>query len=424
MRYHAATSNLAYPFSIKHCNLISLFTLRKKRICMRIQSLDAIRGFAVLGILFMNIAHHMNILTGYVPFDNALVSDSIISFVQLIFADGKFRTLFCILFGAGTAILYENGQRQSVRVKTFLHTRLNWLFVFGLAHAVFIFGGDILMLYAVSGIILVNYLHLDNESLFKKSRFFIVLGALLMVIVNLLTLLFGNTEPITRGSQEYAEMLSIWQDGYLTQVAVQSGIALGMLLLSFLYTLWLVLGLMGLGVWLYRTRFFSTGFGKSTQQKLLAGAILTTLVCIAMRFSLPGVDEEISSALFGLCAIIISPLYADFLIKHANNDNRLFRTLSYCGQVALSLYLIQSISMALLFRLLLPVVWPDFELYITRIDLMAFALLFTIFQIYLARAIVKNFSHGPFEFVWRKRYRQGYIHKVSENAHCESETAK
>ena len=71
---------------------------------MRSTSIDALRGIAILGILFMNIPFHGNMLLGYVPFQPMLESDKLMTLFYSIFADGRLRTLFYLLFGAGLAI--------------------------------------------------------------------------------------------------------------------------------------------------------------------------------------------------------------------------------------------------------------------------------------------------------------------------------
>lgn len=118
---------------------------------MRSISIDALRGIAILGILFMNIPFHANMHLGYIPFDPMLESDRLIALFYSKFADGRFRTLLCILFGAGLAIQYESCKRKEIDTSIFLKFRLNWLLFFGFIHGVFIFGGDILMLYSLAG---------------------------------------------------------------------------------------------------------------------------------------------------------------------------------------------------------------------------------------------------------------------------------
>ena len=61
---------------------------------MRSTSIDALRGIAILGILFMNIPFHANMLLGYVPFESMLSSDKLITLLYSIFADGRLEPFF------------------------------------------------------------------------------------------------------------------------------------------------------------------------------------------------------------------------------------------------------------------------------------------------------------------------------------------
>jgi uncharacterized protein len=99
---------------------------------MRIHSIDAIRGLAILGILFLNITFHQNFYTGYAFFEEPLLSDDIISLIDALFLDGRFRSLFCLLFGAGLAIPivltnvmtkhFRQGPFEAIWRKLYLHS--------------------------------------------------------------------------------------------------------------------------------------------------------------------------------------------------------------------------------------------------------------------------------------------------------------
>lgn len=123
---------------------------------LRLVALDFIRGIAVLGILFANItafAHPSlaNTWIGLLP-DGGAASDRWLWLVQFVAVDGKFRGLFSILFGAGIVLFTErcvergeDGRRQLLR--------LFWLALFGLAHMMLLWTGDILFLYALAGMV-------------------------------------------------------------------------------------------------------------------------------------------------------------------------------------------------------------------------------------------------------------------------------
>jgi len=120
----------------------------------RLRTLDAVRGFAVMGILLLNI-------NGFAMPDYAEVDPSFYGgatganwwtwAMAYAVGDGKLRGLFTMMFGASTVLIAERalaGGQSPARVH---YARMATLFVFGMAHAYLIWAGDILVLYALTG---------------------------------------------------------------------------------------------------------------------------------------------------------------------------------------------------------------------------------------------------------------------------------
>lgn len=376
---------------------------------MRIQSIDILRGIAILGILFMNIYFHGSLITGYGELSPKPVMDTFIEIINTIFFDGRFRTLFCLLFGAGLAIQYNACKKKQLSPKVFLTSRLNWLIVFGIIHGVFIFGGDVLLLYSLSALTILSALDLTVKDLYKKAIQYISIGIILSIAFTLLVIIFAEDSPMLRSSDDYIEMHELWFSHYGYQVIIQAGITSGLLLLSPLFIYWQVAGLMLLGAFLYRMGFFNRGFSTKQLQTLLIAALIFIsfdITCITL-FSVSG---EMSSVLSSVSAIFVALLYAHVVIKLIKNKSRFITLFSAPGKVAFSLYIFQSICMALLLRL-----WQqDFHLTAHRIDYFMIALAFTFVQIGLAHLYLRYFSQGPLEYIWRKAY-QGSLNKNKDN---------
>ncbi len=127
----------------------------------RIVTLDFIRGIAVLGILFPNIVAYAHPILAYfwppqLP-GGATAFDEATWLFQLVLIDGKFRGLFTLLFGAGMMLFIERvwarGGTRRLQAR-----RLFWLALFGLAHFYLLWTGDILFLYAISGLLALSML--------------------------------------------------------------------------------------------------------------------------------------------------------------------------------------------------------------------------------------------------------------------------
>ena len=384
---------------------------------MRIQAIDGLRGFAILGILVMNIGFHVNVLTGYVSLEPALLSDKVILVLQGIFADGRFRSLFCLIFGVGLAILYDHSQKKGLNATLYLKSRLFWLFIIGLIHAVFLFGGDILMLYALSAYVLLKHIPKDPDELLKLGKTRFIIGSVLSITMGALAIIFTpQDEIITRSSEAFLSKYGFLTANYLYYMTANAGIALMLLLLSFISIFWQVLGLMMIGIYLYRSDFFTKGLSPSAFRKTCVITVITSALSLTPYLLLEKVDATVTPTLATVPAFFMALLYAHMFVKLSANNAWLMTTLQNCGKIALSLYILQSFVMAILFKFVLSALNPDFIASINLLHLMLIVAVFTLVQMVLANWIVNRYKQGPLEKFWRSRYLTRYEKKMSEKA--------
>src|SRR5882757_7602211 len=120
----------------------------------RYLSIDAVRGFAVLGILLMNIVGMGLPSFAYVDptyAGGSTGADFWTWAVNNVLTDGKMRALFTMLFGASTVLIAERAEGGRPGPMQTHYRRMFWLFVFGMIHAYFLWWGDILVTYALAG---------------------------------------------------------------------------------------------------------------------------------------------------------------------------------------------------------------------------------------------------------------------------------
>ncbi|PNU03042.1 hypothetical protein A8V01_08075 [Novosphingobium guangzhouense] len=121
----------------------------------RLDTLDLIRGVAVLGILAINIAGFAGPMIGTttpnLPHPAAPVDEAAWAFGLLVF-EGKMRALFTLLFGAGLVLFHERAEAADRDADQLQLRRLGWLLLLGIAHYLLLWWGDILFLYAACGI--------------------------------------------------------------------------------------------------------------------------------------------------------------------------------------------------------------------------------------------------------------------------------
>lgn len=140
--------------------------------------LDALRGFALLGICMANFPE-FSLYTFLSPEAAAsmptAVQDKITRYLLYIFVDGKFYTLFSLLFGIGFSIIIRNAERKGVNGFRIFYRRMGMLMLFGLLHLMFIWSGDILLLYALLGMLLPFFRQMPDKKLLGWALFFLIL---------------------------------------------------------------------------------------------------------------------------------------------------------------------------------------------------------------------------------------------------------
>ncbi len=142
-------------------------------------SLDAMRGFAVMGILAMNIISFAMPEWAYITpaaYGGDSLADKIAWFFAFIFIDGKMRGLFSLLFGASLMLVIDRATDKGESAAQVHYRRMAWLAVFGLAHYFFIWFGDILFLYAIIGMIAFRFRNWKPERLVKIACIIFAVG--------------------------------------------------------------------------------------------------------------------------------------------------------------------------------------------------------------------------------------------------------
>ncbi|MBR6882931.1 MAG: DUF418 domain-containing protein [Bacteroidales bacterium] len=157
--------------------------MQKKRYVI----LDALRGFAILGIILANFPE-FSLWTFSDP-ATWTRTDTVTRAVQTFLVDGKFYTLFSLLFGMGFSIQLANAEGK---LRTF-YRRMTVLLCIGLIHLFFLWSGDILALYAVCGMLLPLFRK------FPTRKLLLVAGGLFLVPA-VLDALFGTrlADPLER----------------------------------------------------------------------------------------------------------------------------------------------------------------------------------------------------------------------------------
>jgi uncharacterized protein len=124
----------------------------------RIELLDVVRGLALFGIVTANMIIYSLYLYLPDPAKQAMGThafDRILDFLELFLIEGKFYTIFSVLFGIGFSIVLSRARAKGLVFRRFFLRRITILFAIGLTHAVVFWHDDILQAYALCGALLL-----------------------------------------------------------------------------------------------------------------------------------------------------------------------------------------------------------------------------------------------------------------------------
>jgi uncharacterized protein len=410
----------------------------------RLTSVDVLRGFALLGILAMNIVAfawpgpaYGNPLRG-AGFEG---SDRSVWFLNHLVFEAKMMTIFSMLFGAGLVLMNERAGSRGASLRGVYYRRVLWLLVIGAIHAYLIWDGDILFLYAECGLLLYLFRN-------KTPRTLIILGLTLMMLIVPLVLGFGaainGMKAVTarvdaqvdagetpskfdqrihdlwtkhlqkelkpdpdQKLKKWNEEMAAYRGGYLGIVKqrafdVLMGQTVGFLLGGFLFAgarMLLGMGLMKLGVFApERSRSFYAWMAALCYGIGLPLMVLDANELIRHEFKS---DYMLHGGIFynafGSLVVALGHVGLIMLIVQSGALIGLTRRLAAVGRMALSNYLTHSIVCTTLFY------GYGFGLFgqINRTGLAAIVLTICVIQLWVSPIWLKHFRFGPAEWLWR-----------------------
>lgn len=187
--------------------------LKPLTISERIDTLDVLRGFALIGILMMNIEWFNQPITLLGRFNTDMTGlDHSAGWFVKVFIEGKFYKLFSLLFGMGFAVMLLRAQDAGRPFAGMFTRRMAFLFLIGCAHLIFLWSGDILHDYAAGGLILLGLVGLQKYRRFQwlaDSRKWLRMALIMMMLpfagATLFGLGYGLSHDTATQSENWAE---------------------------------------------------------------------------------------------------------------------------------------------------------------------------------------------------------------------------
>ena len=394
----------------------------------RIDILDVLRGFALLGVLVANALWYFSgfaelseqevLLLPVNPLDPAVFE------LERFFVSGKFITIFSFLFGMGFSLQMRRAAEAGAPVKRFYVRRMLWLLAFGIAHALLAFYGDVLHLYAVLGLLLIGWVARSEKALIGWGLGFAVV---LPVAVRALqwalpALTDGAIDPEAtteaRRGVAIAQHVAFAGSSYAGMIRANatdfwSRISTDVVLASALATF----GKFLLGVWagrtglLVRASLANAGSDDASLKWMRRGmgwGLVLGVACqgvVVADAVVPALDEEAwgarvaEAALWdaGVLALSTSYVCAIVLLFRRPDWNRTLGFLAPVGRMALTNYLGQSVACIFIFYGV-GLGWYG--------RMGPTAVLVTAVVVFAAQAAasawwLRRFQYGPAEWVWR-----------------------
>ena len=378
--------------------------------------LDALRGFALLGICMANFPE-FSLYTFLSPETVAAmptaVVDRITRYLLYIFVDGKFYTLFSLLFGIGFSIIIRNAERKGANGFRIFYRRMGMLLLFGFLHLMFIWSGDILMLYALLGILLPLFRRISDKKLLGWALFFLILpiavdGVCEMTCTNLALPFIRLQEAYCAeygiNEANFAYWLHDAEDyGTVFQFLVQGAcVRMQEFIIGNRY--FKVLGLFLIGFYIGRNRIYADLEGRrNLLVKVFRWGLTLGLPCSLLYAWSSMNGHPFGNTLHSVCYFIsVYPLGFAYaaglcLLYLKWKEGSIWKWLAAPGRMALTNYIGQSvIGMFLFYGIGLG--WGStIGLWQTE----AIVLAVFLFQMLFSRLWLSGFRFGPLEWIWR-----------------------
>jgi uncharacterized protein len=363
---------------------------------------DVLRGFALLGILVVNIQFmglsSANGARG--EWTYGIANGSATFIIASIFA-GKFYLLFSFLFGYSSNYIIR-GERAN---RTRWIKRCFVLIALGALHFTFLWHGDIIFIYGIFGLLLTFFFFRTDKTLKIWTRVTFILSATIVLLVGALVYISERYFPqesfqspvetkldeiLLSGTflEAIPARLELWIYGISTGVFLQGGLAFAAFLL---------------GLRMARIQFLSSPIDSQKNSKLmkigfLLGApiqIIAAVILVQNEQSLKPSEAIYLLALFSsfIAAPLLSMFYIGVIRKLVEEKPRILSLLIPAGKMSLTIYILQSVVTSMIFG-----PW-GFGLFQNLQTWQVLLLAFTIWAllVYFATKWLERYKQGPLE---------------------------
>lgn len=382
----------------------------------RIDSLDVLRGFAVLGILVMNIQTFSMPMAAYVnptAWGSLSGIDAVVWYLSHLLTDQKMMGLFSMLFGAGIILFTERAAGHGKSAAAYHYRRNLWLLIFGAIHAYLLWYGDVLFLYAVCAFMLYPLRNMKPKKL-------MIVGVIFLSISSMVYLLTAVGVSTMSDEQIATEIMSSWSpsaEQLATEIAAYQGNWTSQMsarlpatremhgLVFFIWGIWRAAGMMLLGMALYKVGILSAKADDKVYWRLLAAGVLIGLPVIAYGIHWNVRNEWALDSLFigsqfnywASVLVSVGWMAALVLILKKGALTWLTSRLAAVGRMAFSNYIMHTIICGYIFYGHGLGLFSEVE----RSGQILIVIAIWILQLTMSPIWLRHFRFGPLEWLWR-----------------------
>ena len=387
----------------------------------RLISIDALRGVAVLGILMMNIQGYAMVNEAYeyplAHMDMSGANADVWAFANTFF-NMKFITIFSALFGAGIILMVGEGEGTGKH-----YPRMLWLLLIGLIHAHIFWWGDILVPYALLGMLAVKARKWSPGKLTVWGLSLITLtGIILVGAMASMNLMPDGIDPVDVGMalspEDLAARVADYQAGFINHIPHNSMMAAIGEVLAPVFFGGRLIGVMFIGMALFKTGFFSAQLKSSTYLitaliGLLIGLTLSnwsTQNALNSGFDLSHAWQEQLANYVGSLLVAMGYSSIVMLVCKSGVFGWIVHIFAATGRMAFTNYLSHTLIMTFIF-----VGTPGLGLFgtVERVDQFKLVLVVWALQLIWSPLWLSQFRYGPFEWLWRS-LTYGKMQKLSK----------
>jgi uncharacterized protein len=386
----------------------------------RVHTIDALRGIALFGILAVNIQGASWSLGGPTlgQFDEmTTLLDRVALLFTAFFLEFKFYPIFCFCFGYGFAVQTRKWMLRGQDAGALFVSRLTFMLLFGIFHGIFLWFGDILARYALTGFILRYSIRKGPRELIRAIKIWAVLTLLATLILGgLISVAMTSADELANMNatlmKEIAAAKTIYTTGNYIDITRQRATDFTAITASFIYILPQIMLLFLLGALTSQMGWLKVSEQSPGKHHALLKRIFIFTLAVGLPINIAYTMKAwtmaqaftVDTSMLDLFVSTLAPIFAftyisgAALIAHNRVGATLIALFAPAGKIALTNYVFQSLAMSFLLY------GYGFGLgaRLRQGELLLLSIAIYIVQLALSHLYLRVFRQGPLEWIWRR----------------------